>query len=72
MAKMGTVMQDAPKGGPRRRGRPPLDPNDPSVSVTVRFPGAQYDELYAQARAARTSIPRVIRAAVRERQRRRQ
>jgi len=50
---------------PRRPvGRPPIDPSDPqpSVRVCVRLPVKRYDAIYAQARAARMTIPEFVRA----------
>ena len=32
----------------RRRGRPPLDPHDPSVDLHFRVPGKQYDAAYSR------------------------
>jgi hypothetical protein len=51
---------------PNRPGRPPLDKDDPSVSVCVRFPAKVYDRVYARAQRDRVSIPEVIRRQVRE------
>lgn len=45
----------------RRPGRPPLDDHDPSVSVTVRMPGKQFDAIDARAREARLSLAAYIR-----------
>ena len=45
----------------RRTGRPPLDPDDPSVEMCVTLPAKQYDALYARARAERVSIPEMMR-----------
>jgi hypothetical protein len=53
-----------------RRGRPALAPDDPSVSVHLRLPSSQYDELYARARAERSSVAEVIREAVRPKRKR--
>jgi hypothetical protein len=46
-----------------RRGRPPLDAEDPdgSVSVNLRLPSRQYDALHAEARQQRVSVPELIR-----------
>jgi predicted HicB family RNase H-like nuclease len=49
-----------------RRGRPALDPEDPSTGVFVRIPSTQYDRAYLRASAARVSVPEWIRRAVRE------
>jgi hypothetical protein len=53
-----------PPDSPRRRGRPPLDPNDSSVSVHLRVTPKLYDELYAQARVRRCSMLDLIRARI--------
>jgi hypothetical protein len=50
---------------PRRPGRPPLDPDDPSVPVHVKLPSKQYDLLYERARQERTTIPELVRRALR-------
>jgi hypothetical protein len=52
---------------PRRRpGRPSLDPNDaPSVDVHVRVTPKQFDAIYAQSRAARTSMAEWVRRRLR-------
>jgi hypothetical protein len=42
-------------------GRPPVDKDDPSVSVHVKVPAKTYDMLYADARAARVSVPELLR-----------
>lgn len=47
----------------RRLGRPPLDPDDPSVRVCVTIPGKRYDALY-KAAAGRVSVPELIRRAI--------
>ena len=49
----------------KRPGRPPLDPNDPSVRVGTRVTGKTYDELYARAKDARVSISEFIRLQLR-------
>ena len=41
---------------PRTRGRPPIDPTDRSVSLTVRLPSKQYDALVRRALDARRSV----------------
>jgi hypothetical protein len=46
---------------PKRNGRPPLDPRDPSVAVTFRVPSLQYDRLYERARRERSNVADVIR-----------
>jgi hypothetical protein len=49
---------------PKRNGRPPLDPSDPSVSVHFRLPGKQYDATLALARDARLDLGDYIRVAL--------
>jgi hypothetical protein len=50
-------MSDPPPTNPRRRrGRPPLDERDPSISLHVRVPVKQFDAIYARSRAERVSI----------------
>jgi hypothetical protein len=50
---------------PRRRtGRPPLDPNDPSVEMTLSLPSKQYDRLYALARSQRVTVPELVRRVI--------
>jgi len=49
---------------PRKPGRPPLAPNDPSVPVCFKIPGRQYDDLYRRAQQERTSIGAVIRRSL--------
>jgi len=51
----------------RRRGRPPLDPEGPSVQLNVRFTAKQYDALWARARAQRVSLSAMVRATLAER-----
>jgi hypothetical protein len=46
---------------PRRRGRPPVDPTDRSVLVTVTLPGRRYDALCRRALRLQTSLPEIIR-----------
>jgi hypothetical protein len=56
-------MSDPPP--PRRgRGRPPLDPHDPSVDVHVRVPSRQYDALYRRARDARLTVAEYLRVVI--------
>jgi len=45
----------------KRRGRPPLDPNDPSESISFSLPGRQLKELEERARRARVPTPEIIR-----------
>jgi hypothetical protein len=56
-------MGPMPKG---KRGRPPLDPNDRSVSVHVKMSAKQYDDTYARARQERIGVPELIRRAMAE------
>ena len=49
-----------------KRGLPPLDPNDPSVAVSVKMSAKQYDLLYARAQHERVSVPEQIRREVRQ------
>jgi hypothetical protein len=51
---------------PRKPGRPPLDPNDPSVRVCFRLPGRQYDDLYHRAQRERTDVGTIIRRRLRD------
>ena len=53
------------EGVTRRPGRPPLDEHDPSTTVHLRLPSTQYDNLYAIAQRAHTSVPEVIRRLIR-------
>jgi hypothetical protein len=48
----------------RRRGRPPLEPNDPAVDVHVRMPSKQYDQAYARAQQERLTVPELLRRAL--------
>jgi len=50
----------------KRIGRPPLDPDDPSVGLHFRVPGKEYDRLYREAKAARLELADYIRRALRE------
>jgi hypothetical protein len=54
----------------RRRpvGRPPIDPTDPSVSVQVRLPSKQFDDLCRRALHARRSLPAQVRLMLKARQ----
>jgi hypothetical protein len=47
-----------------RRGRPPLDRDDPSVSISVRVPSKQYDALCARAGQKGLTLPEMIRRAL--------
>jgi hypothetical protein len=48
----------------KRRGRPPLDPDDPSVPVMFRVPSKQYDATFRNARDARETVSDYVRRAV--------
>lgn len=48
------------------RGRPPLDPADPSIDVHFRLPSKQYDEAFRHAQEARLTVPEWIRRKVAE------
>jgi hypothetical protein len=45
----------------RRRGRPRLDPHQPTVPVTVQLPAPQYDAVYTRAQRDRISVSHFIR-----------
>jgi hypothetical protein len=50
------------------RGRRPLDEQDVlSASLHVRLSARRYDELYADARHARVSVPELVRRRLRTR-----
>ena len=42
---------------PDKRGRPPLDDEDPSVSVTLRLPSKHFDHVCTEAQRARLTVP---------------
>lgn len=48
----------------RKRGRPALEPGQPSTDVIVAMPPALYDRVYQAARLERVSVPEVIRRAL--------
>lgn len=48
----------------RKRGRPPLDPGDPSVGVTFKLPASKYAALVRHAGTVRQSLGNVIRLAI--------
>lgn len=48
----------------RRRGRPALDENDPSVGFHIHVPGKKYDELCSQAHRHGLSVPEVARRRI--------
>jgi hypothetical protein len=50
----------------KRRGRPPLDPDDPSVNLHIRLVSKQYDALCARAGQDRRTLPEMIRRAVQD------
>lgn len=47
--------------GAPRRGRPRISPGEISVPVCVRLPARVYDELYAEAERAMTTVPELLR-----------
>jgi hypothetical protein len=49
---------------PKRRGRPPIDPTDGSIRVTVTLPVKQYDALCKVAQQQAESLPEVIRRSL--------
>ena len=50
----------------RPRGRPPLESRPTkSVNVHLRLAASEYDAMYAEARAARVTIPQWIRQRLR-------
>ena len=49
-----------------RRGRPPLDPDDPSVKVCLSLPGKRYDALWRAATETRTTVSALIRESLAE------
>jgi len=48
----------------KRRGRPRLDPDDPSVDVRFRLPSKQYDLTHKQATAAKLTLAEWLRRIV--------
>jgi hypothetical protein len=50
----------------RRRGRPPLAPDDPAPSVTlnVRLAASQFDDTWARARDLRVTMAELVRDAL--------
>jgi hypothetical protein len=55
-------MADEP---PRRRvGRPPLDPNDRSITLNVRVPPRDYDAVYSEASRQRLTMAQWVRATI--------
>lgn len=47
-----------------RPGRPPVDPTDRSVLVSLTLPGRAFDEVCRRAALERVSVPEIIRRAV--------
>lgn len=45
-------------------GRPPLDPTDRSVVVTLAMPGRAFDAVYRRAQMERLTVPEIIRRAL--------
>jgi hypothetical protein len=53
--------------GPRRKvGRPPLDPTDRSVSITVQLPTKAFDQVYRRATIERCSMAEAMRRLLRK------
>jgi hypothetical protein len=50
----------------KRIGRPPLDPERRTASVTIRFPANQLAALYAHARKAQLEVPALLRTVVKQ------
>jgi hypothetical protein len=48
-------------------GRPPIDPTDASVVVSLTIPARAFDEYYRRAQLARVSVPEVIRRTLKAR-----
>jgi hypothetical protein len=51
----------------RPRGRPPLDTNDRTVPVSIGLPSKQYADLCREAQHDATTVPELIRRALRDR-----
>ena len=49
----------------RRPGRPPLDPADAAVRLSVSLPAKAYDALYARATAKRLTVSECARQELR-------
>lgn len=49
----------------RKSGRPPLACDDPSVSVTVKFPSREFDAMCVRAIRCALSVPELIRRELR-------
>ena len=54
----------------KRRGRPPLDSDDPSVCVTIRLPSKHFDALARRALQTRQSVPALVRRSLQREQKR--
>jgi hypothetical protein len=50
----------------KRRGRPRLDPDGPSINVHVRVTAKHYEVLSARAGRERSTLPEMIRRALTE------
>ena len=50
----------------RTPGRPPLDDDDPSVTVTVRMPSKDFDEVCKRAQRERVNVRELIRRDIRD------
>jgi hypothetical protein len=46
---------------PKRRGRPPIDPDAPATRVHLTLAAVSYDRLYRTAQDQAISVPEVIR-----------
>jgi predicted HicB family RNase H-like nuclease len=55
-------MSDPPK---RARGRPPIDPADPSVSFSLRIPAKDFEDATTRARDERVTLAEWIRRTLR-------
>jgi len=51
----------------RRRGRPPVAPEDRAVPICVSVPSREYSSLLQEAQRRGTSVPEVIRTKMRHR-----
>lgn len=50
----------------KRPGRPPVDPTDRSVLVTIRLPSRAYDRQYQRAQRERVTIAEAIRRTLKD------
>lgn len=48
----------------KKRGRPPLDADDRSVTLTIRLPSRRLDALTRQALQQKQSVPALVRSAL--------